>query len=230
MLLSKNSTPLTMADFELSKRLFTIAGLVDKNSKVADIGCDHGYLGIYLIQSGRAKSVIASDIKEGPLRTARDNIARCGCKGISLRLGNGLAPVGADEVDCVIIAGMGGEVISGIIDKTPWLRSDKYTLILQPMTCSFQLRKYLAENGFSIVSETAVKEKKVYTVIKAVYTGEKRVADNVFCAFGKLDRNDSVAAQLVEKVKRDAQKCLDEVQSVENMDEKIGILREIIEG
>ena len=99
---------------DLSLRLKTIASLVPFGARVCDVGTDHGYLSIHLKQSGIAKQVIASDLRPDPLENAKKNIKYLNVTGIDLRLGNGLQPVTENEVDTVIIAGMGGEVISAI--------------------------------------------------------------------------------------------------------------------
>ena len=145
---------------QLKNRLYTVATLVPKGSRVADIGTDHGHLPIYLIREGICPFCLACDIKEKPLENARENIAKTGTSNIETRLGAGLVPVSPDEVDCITIAGMGGEVISAILEESPWVRNEKYTLILQPMTSADALRRYLCEKGFNIESETAVEENR----------------------------------------------------------------------
>ena len=166
---------------KLSDRLYTVSTLVPKGARVADIGTDHGHLPIYLIKNEISLYCIASDIREKPLNNARANIEKTGAKNIDIRLGAGLDTVTPDEVDCVVVAGMGGEVIVEILDNAKWTRNEKYTLIFQPMTSADALRKYLCEKGFYIESETAVEEnRKIYTVIKARFSSEVFSADEVF--------------------------------------------------
>ena len=119
--------------YTISQRLKEIAGLVTVGSRVADIGADHGYLSIYLVKEGIASFVYTCDIGEGPLNNARRNIEKSGVKNIELRLCDGLDGIDPESVDTVIIAGMGGDVISGIIERVPWIKAKNYTLILQPM-------------------------------------------------------------------------------------------------
>ncbi|MBQ6815700.1 MAG: SAM-dependent methyltransferase [Clostridia bacterium] len=162
--------------FNLSKRLLKIAELVPKNSRVADIGTDHGYLPIYLIKNGVATSVLACDINQKPLNNAKKNIQRSNVLGIQTRLCGGLSGITADEVETIIIAGIGGEVIAGILENCSWVKNKKYTLLLNPTTSPEKLRDFLYSTGFSTDLETAVCENgKCYTIIKTKFTGE-------FCA------------------------------------------------
>ena len=157
----------------LSTRLQVIFDLVPKGARVADIGTDHAYLPIFLFLSGKCDKIIACDINENPLNKAKENIIKFGIENIETRLGDGLSAVKDGEADTVIIAGMGGDVISQILKNCNWLRKEKYTLLLQPMTSAEVLRSFLFENCFEIVSETPVTDQgKVYTVISARYSGK----------------------------------------------------------
>ncbi len=213
----------------LSKRLLSLCEMVEPGSRVADIGCDHGLLSIHLIKTGRAASVVACDINEGPLQTAKRNIERYGCSGISLRLGDGLSKVEPQEIDTCIIAGMGGELIAEIIEAAPYLRSPDYTLVLQPMSRTYELHKYLAEQGFSIIKEFVIRDKRLYTVLKARFDGQPRRPDNIFCTFGKLTPDTPDAAAYIARIKKNAAVCLRKLENCDGQTEKIGILKEIIE-
>ena len=203
---------------ELKNRLKTIESLVPKGARVADIGTDHGHLPISLVRSKIATKVIACDINEKPLANAKDNIEKTATENVELRLGDGLAPIKPKEVDCVIIAGMGGEVIAGILENCYFIKDESYTLLLQPMTSADFLRKYLCKNGYSFVSETAVAEgKRIYTVIKAVYCGEKSECSEAFYLCGKLDPKDDTARLYIEKQQKIALKALTDLKN-NNMD------------
>ncbi len=156
----------------LDKRLGTVASLVRRGSRVADIGTDHAYLPVYLVQAGVAIGGIAADIGGGPLAAARHTVAAAGLEEkISLRLGDGLSPVSADEVDDIVIAGMGGETIVDILDAAPWVKDGRYQLVLQPMTRAEVLRRWLLHNGFTVTVERLVRDKhRLYTVMQATYT------------------------------------------------------------
>ena len=132
----------------------------------ADIGTDHAYVPIRLIKDGRAKRVIATDIREGPAEIAKANIEKYGLSDkIEVRLGEGLSVLKKGEADTVIIAGMGGELIRDIIaSDEDTARAAK--LILQPMNSQYELRKYLVHNGFTIYDEDiAVEGFKVYNLL-----------------------------------------------------------------
>ncbi|WP_099204066.1 class I SAM-dependent methyltransferase [Scatolibacter rhodanostii] len=162
---------------KLKPRLQTCADFVRTGKKVADVGTDHAYLPVYLLQTNRVSFAVASDINKGPLDSAKANAARFSVLDkLSLRLSNGLAEINKEEVDDIVIAGMGGELILRIILETPWLFSTDKALVLQPMTKANVLRKGLAENGFKILKEQAVLEdKKIYSVMSVQFCGQKRV-------------------------------------------------------
>ncbi len=198
----------------LGPRLYTLSTLVPFGARVADIGTDHGHLPIYLRQSGKCPFVIASDIREKPLMSAKENISKTGTAGVDLRLGAGLDAVNADEVDCITIAGMGGEVISEILRNAPWTKDQRYTLLLQPMTSADALRLFLCQEGYKIESETAVLDSgRIYTVIKARYCGNSFIPSGAFCRIGELNPDDPVALQYIEKQKRIVEKMISDLKT-----------------
>lgn len=151
----------------LTKRLNCILNYV--NCKVAaDVGTDHAYIAVELIKSGKAEKVIASDINEGPLNIAKNNIIKEGLsEKIETRLGGGLSVLEEGEADTVIIAGMGGELICQII-KDDIKKAKKSVLIIQPMNAQYEVRKFLLENGFKIKCEDIECEAhRVYNIIIA---------------------------------------------------------------
>lgn len=193
---------------QLKNRLYTVSTLVPFGARVADIGCDHGHLPIYLIREGISPFCIASDIKEKPLESARANIEKVGLN-IETRLGAGLSTIKENEVDCITVAGMGGEVIASILDDCPFIKDQKYTLVLQPMTSADALRQYLSENGFSIEKEVACTDSgKLYTVILARFSGEFSMEDEAFYRVGKLDPKDETARLYIEKQARIVEKLI----------------------
>ncbi len=154
----------------LSNRLLACCSFVHQNDRVADIGCDHGYLGIYLLQSGIASSVIESDVNEMPLRCAKKNAIKFGVQDqISFFRSDGVQRVPRD-FDCMVCAGMGADTMISILDAAPWLQSSRYRLVLQCQSKRPELRKYLAERGFSISRETLAKDGKfLYPVMEVCY-------------------------------------------------------------
>ena len=216
--------------YKLSERLKKIAGLVPVSAAVADIGADHGYLSIFIEKNKNPKKVIACDINEKPLLSAKSNIKKTGCTKIETRLSDGLQKIEADEVDTVIIAGMGGKVISGIIERCSWLKAQKYTLILQPMTAAAQLRRFLFENGFEIVLESAVKDAgKIYSVIKAQYTGTQENNREVFFYVGKLNAENKTDAEYIKKQLKIAKECKNSLCGIEEKKQKFLYYQELTE-
>lgn len=136
---------------------------------IADIGCDHAYVSIHLARNG--KKVIASDVSKGPLEKAQKNIKTFGLSDkIELRLCSGLTAYKPYETEEIIIAGMGGKVISDILKEGLEVAKSAKVLFLQPMTSSEELRGFLYENGFKIKDEHLVSEdRRIYTIIEAVY-------------------------------------------------------------
>lgn len=171
----------------LSQRLKTIASLVPKGARVCDIGCDHGYLAIYLRLQGIAQKVIAADLNELPLKRAENNIKKLKADNIDLRLCDGLSGITKNEVDTVIIAGMGGNVISGIIERCDFAKNEDLTFILQPTTSPEVLREFLCSRGFEIISEAVVFENnKLYSVMTVKFANRADVFENGFYYIGKI--------------------------------------------
>ena len=155
----------------ISKRLLACAARVPQGARVADIGADHGYLSIELLQSGRAVFAHASELREQPLKKAGENARKYGVEGqMRFSRADGLAAVDPQQVDTIVCAGMGGDLIARILGACPWVRDPKYTLILQPQSSGNDLRRQLGEMGFGIESESLVEDGGfLYQVICARY-------------------------------------------------------------
>ena len=151
----------------LSPRLQVCAGLVAPGDRVADIGCDHGYLGIHLLQSSKASHVIASDVVPGPLNAARRNAEKYGfSEKMTFYLSDGVQAIPHD-FDTLVCAGMGADTMISILSAAPWLRSTQYRLILQCQSKTPSLRAYLSESGWRIAEETVVRDGRfLYTVME----------------------------------------------------------------
>lgn len=163
-----------MNKLKLSKRLSTAASYVRSGAFVADIGTDHAYLPIYLVSNKLIRGAIASDVNEGPIERAKENIKKLGLENeIHVRVANGLDGIEEYSPDDILICGMGGELIAKIIDGSNYVKNSKIRLILQPMTSVYELRKYLS-NGFSTIAENIViEDDKIYQIICVEYDGIK---------------------------------------------------------
>lgn len=167
----------------LDSRLSTAASLCRRGVTICDVGTDHALLACYLAQHG-AKSVIASDVREGPLSAARRTIAQYGVKNVTAVLSDGLDRI--DFADDVVICGMGGELIMKIISGCRFL-SENTRFILQPMTKADTLRRELYRSGFEIMEERTARDgARLYTVMLVRYTGQISEPDELFCLCGKI--------------------------------------------
>ncbi len=167
----------------LTPRLKTAAELCRKGVTVCDVGTDHAYLACYLAKNG-AKNVIACDINDGPLDSARRTVCDQKADNVTVLKSDGLKAI--DFADDVVICGMGGELIADIIDGCRFLSSDT-RFIVQPMTKAEVLRRRLYISGFEIVEERIAREfGRIYTVMLVKYTGIKQETDELFCRIGKI--------------------------------------------
>ncbi|MBQ8237629.1 MAG: SAM-dependent methyltransferase [Oscillospiraceae bacterium] len=154
----------------ISDRLLACAGFVAPGDRVADIGCDHGYLAIHVLTRGIARSVIAADIGEGPLQSALHNAVKFGVRDkIEFYLSDGVRNIPRD-FDSMVCAGMGGDTMIHILESAPWLRNEKYRLILQCQSKTPMLRQYLSEHGWRIHEESVLRDGRfLYTVMEVVW-------------------------------------------------------------
>lgn len=154
----------------LSPRLQACRQYITPGAKVADIGCDHGYLGISLLKENIASFVIAADIRKMPLQSAIQNAERFGVREqMAFYLSDGVQNIPRD-FDTMVCAGMGGDTMVSILQQAPWLKSNQYTLILQCQTRTHTLRQALSKNGWLIENERIVRDGKfLYTVMRVVY-------------------------------------------------------------
>lgn len=174
--------------FSLGARLALCASMVREGAALADVGTDHAYLPVWLAKKGAVRKAVASDVRPGPLERAREDIEKFGVGGIvEARLSDGLDEIRSEEADDVVIAGMGGELITAIVSRTGWLRNPEKRLILQPMTREEDLRRSLTQQGFSVLNEQAVLEgRHVYTVMLCAYGRSAQPRDGLFPYIGLL--------------------------------------------
>ncbi len=192
-----------MTQIKLTPRLRAAAEMVRDGSYVADIGSDHAYLPIVLCLEGRIRGGVASDINEGPVMRGRKNIEDHGLSGKlhSVRA-DGLEGIERFCPEDIFILGMGGELISAILERAPWTKNKNIRLCLQPMTHPEILRAFLRDNGYCVVDERAVAEDdRVYQLILAEYTGESEQYSTEELLLGKINlaRRPSELAPLTDK-------------------------------
>ncbi|MGB8455692.1 MAG: class I SAM-dependent methyltransferase [Anaerocolumna sp.] len=179
---------------QLSRRLKAVADTVTIGNRVADVGCDHAYISIYLIENDIAPNVIAMDVNKGPLKRAAENVDSHGYRNrIQTRLSDGLHQLGPGEADTILIAGMGGALMIKIMEEGMGAVHKSRELILQPQSEIFLVRKYLHQIGYCIEKEQMVKEDgKYYFIIKAEAIKAETIVENemydreVFYQYGKL--------------------------------------------
>ena len=221
-----------MHEARLSRRLYAAFLLVEGGKTLADIGTDHGYLPIALVQSGRVPYAIASDINPLPLQKARENIEMEGLSSkVELFLADGAQGL-EGKAEEIVIAGMGGELIADIVDKARFVHTEGFHMVLQPMTKIPFVRRYLWDNGFSVLCEKYVEDAgHFYTVLSVVFTGKNTEYDVLDAEIGKpehranlgedekkallgeiglkiFDLNNKIRGKSAAGINVDAEKCL----------------------
>lgn len=190
----------------MNKRLELIASILPHGRGFADVGTDHGYLPVYMAQHGYSGKIIASDINEGPLSTAVASARQAGVEDrICFRLCDGLDGCGSEELDTVVIAGMGGDTICGILDRADWVMSRDILLILQPMTKAEVLRYWLTNNDFAICGEWLIEENgEIYQILSACFGARTPLSDaELFTGKYKLAAGNALfPVQLAALIKR----------------------------
>lgn len=199
---------------------------------IADIGTDHAYIPIKLAQDKKIIHAIACDIKEGPLAIAKKNVDKYALSDIiELRLGAGLEPLNPGEADTVVIAGMGGEMIINILKNEKSSTFNEF--LLQPMNCQAELRKWLLNNGFTIISEDLSKEGfKVYNLLKVRPGSMEFFKNELQYHLPKYLYENPLFPMLFEKKKREFTKILTGLKKSENKDQLLidkysGLLKEM---
>lgn len=195
----------------LSKRLKAVAGLVSPGHRLADIGTDHAYVPIYLVESGKVPRAIAMDINQGPLKKAEENIKNHHLEAlIQLRLSDGLLRLQPDEADTVLIAGMGGNLMSRIIADGQNQLKNVSELVLQPQSEIREFRHFLHDFGYRICEEDMLIDEGKYYVMFRVEKGVQHYENEAEYAYGKLllQRKHPVLRQYIEKELRNYETIL----------------------
>lgn len=154
---------------KLSRRLMKIAEKVPSGSRIADIGSDHALLPVYLVQQGKVKYAVAGEVNEGPYESARQQVANAQLQSsVDVRLGDGLAVIRPEEVDTVIIAGMGGSLIVHILSSGQDRLHGVHRLVLQPNVGEETVRRWLDREGWRLIEEEIVEEDgRIYEILVA---------------------------------------------------------------
>ena len=154
----------------ISDRLLACCAFVNPGDRIADVGCDHGYLSIHLLTGGIARSAIASDLREGPLQSAVINAEKYGVRDkMEFYLSDGVRNIPRD-FDTLVCAGMGAHTMISILEAAHWLKQKSYRMILQCQIKTPMLRQYLTENGWAITQEAVLRDGKfLYTVMEVVF-------------------------------------------------------------
>ena len=200
-----------MRPITLSPRLGTVAKLVPPGVRFADIGTDHAYLPVWLLQHGVIERAIAADLNSGPLDRARENAKKYGLTDrISFRLGDGLGCVSPGEADVIAIAGMGGETIAAILAAAPWTAQGDHLLLLQPMSALDDLRRWLSDSGYTIQRELLCRDGGTRYTVLAVTAGQMPPLTPAEIWAGRQSRDcpDPLRGELLEDLIRRAGRAL----------------------
>lgn len=206
---------------DISKRLLKIAEMVDTCNTVADIGTDHGYIPIYLIENNICSNAIASDINSGPLKKAKFNIEMEELEDkIQVRLGSGLSVLKKDEAQCIVIAGMGGNTIKDMLEERREIIKNTKSIVLQPVQNPEVVRKYVYEKGFCILDEDlCFDENKYYEIIKIAYGDSQTLVDSIYYEIGKclIEKKHPLLKNYIMKKINSYEKILDNIKEETTM-------------
>ncbi len=204
---------------ELKGRLKLISNKIPICNILCDIGTDHAYIPIFLVKDKRCKRAVACDIRMKPLVAARRNIRAYGLEEhIDTRLGDGLEPLGENEADVIIIAGVGGNMIERILKNGFKKALNADSLVLQPMNDIDMVRRWLYQNGFDIYDEGLIDEgEKIYNVICTRWTGEAKELDPVYYYIGRklVENRDPLLERYLSKKIRQLEKIIIDMENVE---------------
>lgn len=188
----------------MSSRLLAVCNYIHKGDRVADIGCDHGYLGIYLLTQGIASHMIESDVAPQPLDSARRNARKFGVESaMTFCLSDGAKEIPRD-FDVLVCAGMGADTIISILSAAPWLKDEKYRLIMQCQSKRPELRRWLNDAGWRINRETLAQDGKIiYTVMEVVFApGQALTPAQTYITPPLVEDNSPLLQAFFDRVKR----------------------------
>lgn len=189
---------------ELSKRLQAVADLVSEGLVVADVGTDHGYIPIYLIETKKTPKAFAMDVNKGPLLRAKKHIAEHGLDAcIETRLSDGVRALKKDECECVVVAGMGGALTIKIMEEGKDIFRNLKEFVLQPQSELQKVRAYLYQNAYSIVEENMVLDDGKFYPMFRVINSQSQEYHAIELCYGKLllEQKNAVLKTFLEKEK-----------------------------
>lgn len=226
---------------DLSLRLKKIASMIDKCESIVDVGTDHAYVPIYLINNDVCNKAIASDINKGPVEKAKKNIKREGLEQrVDCRLGGGLTTVKPEEVNAAVIAGMGGNLIRDILEESMDVFKSLEYVILQPVQNVDVLREYIYDRGYALIDEELCKdEEKYYEIMKVKFNDSPKKIEPIFYEISeilinkkhpmlkeyiyfKLDRYEKIVSNLKEDT-------VNSKNRKKELEEKVVKLRELLQ-
>lgn len=204
---------------QLSKRLQCISQMIQACQCLCDIGTDHAHIPIDAVSRGVAVKAIASDVRTGPCETARKNIAAHGfAQQIEARMGSGFATIQQGECDCVVIAGMGGNLMLDLFREAGELPKHLKQLVVQPQNALERVRKFFYAEGYEIQKEELVLEEgKFYTVFSVTYTGKKQEKERIYEYIGEylLKHKDPLLKAYLEKEIQRLKRILTQTEQAE---------------
>ncbi len=232
---------------ELSKRLYRVAAAVTPGNRLADVGTDHGYVPIYLVERGMIPSAIAMDINKGPLERAVEHIESEGLNDkVTTRLSDGMMKLESGEVDTVTIAGMGGDLMCRILSARKDLLDQGLELILQPQSEWFKVRHLLHDYGYYIEKEWFLKEDGKYYVIMKAHPGDQSFDEEWQYAYGafleeecydiyeeylkkEMKKREEISAGIqaqIEQASKDEKNLCARTQRLQELQDEINLIKE----
>ena len=201
---------------ELSKRLQAVADLVSQGLVIADVGTDHGYIPIYLVQTGKSEKAFAMDVNEGPLLRAKEHIAEHGLsEKIGVRLSDGVRALMPGECDGVVVAGMGGALAIKIMEEGETVFRNLKEFVLQPQSELTKVRQYLFENDYCVIAEDMVLEDGKFYPMMKVINGKSSAYSLVELRYGKrlLEQKHPVLFMYLDKEVKTKENILQNLKS-----------------
>jgi len=207
----------------LSARLQAVANLVEGGTTLADIGTDHAYLPIFLVQEKIVSRAVAGEVSLGPYKAAQQAIENAGLQdSINLRLGNGLQVIKPAEIETAVIAGMGGATIINILQSAPEVVASLKRLIVQPMIAAASVRQWFTKNGWQIVDEVLILDDgRLYEIIAAEH-GKSAEFENILYEIGPIlwDKKPPLLSVHIDQLINQTKRVIDEMTAGKNFSAK----------